>query len=127
VCWGFAFPLERAIRHLIGPPLLFLGKIFTGTINLPVAYVTSRNVTPAGTVRHSSTVEMSVDMITPPVSLAPAMGVTNGAGDMSVDANGHDSIMANGTNEGQKFIPNMIYPPPDMRSGFLLPTHWPRL
>ena len=61
---------------------------------------------------------MSLDVITPPISLTV---VANGAGGMSPDANGHDSVMANGTSDTeQKFIPNMIYPPPDMRSEFLL-------
>lgn len=63
---------------------------------------------------------MFVDVMTPPISLASVADLTNGAGDMSIDDNGRDTTMANGTSDGQKFIPNMIYPPPDMRSEFIL-------
>jgi len=74
-------------------------------------------VTPDSGLDRKLVVEMSVDVMAPPVPLPPLTGVSNGAEGMTPDANGHDSVMANGTDDvGQKFIPNMIYPPPDMRS-----------
>lgn len=63
---------------------------------------------------------MSVQVLPPPVSFPP-LEMANGMNGASFENIDEDALIANGASDagaGQQLIPNMIYPPPDMRSEF---------
>lgn len=66
---------------------------------------------------------MSVQVLSPSAVSTPPLSVINGINGVSLNGPDDDSVMENGAEDasaGQKFIPNMIYPPPDMRSKFVV-------